>query len=511
MESITDLLKLHLFAAWRRRWWALGIAWVACLAGWAAVYNLPNKYEVTARLHVDTDAVLVPLLRGLAVDSATASQAELMQRTLLSHTNLQKLVAISYPKIANGPESQKERLSQWLATAIKISSVGRNLFTVTFRDSDPQVAYDVVTAALKIFIDNQTEAAHADMESAQRFLREQIAIYETQLSEAERRRADFRTRYFDILPGEGHSPSRLDIARETLAKLKADNADNNLRLATLKRQLAEIPQFLPSGANLSFIANGTLTSLSPAQQQLFDAQKNLELLQLRLTKEHPDVIAAKRLVELLRNSGSGGTTGSAPAGREISNPVYEQVRLQIVDRETTQAATAARIATAETEAARLEKLAREEPGVEADYARLDRDYSVLQKNYNELAARLEQARIAQAASTTTDNQIHIIDPPQEPQVPVAPRRLLLITGVLIGGLGAGIAAIIILEQLDRSFGSLLRLRRMGMPVLGAVSRINPGTRWELGRHVTAFVLGTGLLLVVYGGLMIHAHGISPGV
>ncbi|MFZ2006005.1 MAG: XrtA system polysaccharide chain length determinant [Stellaceae bacterium] len=509
MESFTDLMALHLFAAWRRRWWALGIAWIVCLLGWAVVYKLPNQYEVTARLHVDTDAVLVPLLRGLAVDSAIASQAELMQRTLLSHTNLQKLVTISYPKIASGPESQQERLSQWLATAIKISSVGRDLFIVSFRDSNPKVAYDVVTAALKIFIDNQTDAAHADMESAQRFLREQIAIYETQLSEAERRRADFRTRYFDILPGEGHSPSRLDVARETLAKLKTDDADNSLRLATLKRQLAEIPQFLPGGAALNF-AGGALTSLSPAQQQLFDAQKNLELLQLRLTDNHPDVIAAKRLLNLLRNSETG-SAGSTPAGGAISNPVYEQVRLQIVDRETTQASTAARITTAEREADRLEKLAREEPGVEADYARLDRDYSVLQKNYNELAARLEQARIAQAASTTTDNQVHIIDPPQEPNVPVAPKRLLLISGVLIFGLATGIAAIVVFEQLDRSFGSLLRLRRLGMPVIGAISRINRGTPWDLGRRATMFVLGVGLLLIVYGGLMIRAGGISSGV
>ncbi len=510
MESIADLIKLHLFAAWRRRWWALGIAWIICLVGWVVVYQLPNTYEVTARLHVDTDAVLVPLLRGLAVDSATASQAELMQRTLLSRTNLQKLVAISYPKIAAGSEAEKERLYQWLAIAIKISSVGRNLFTVTFRDSDPKVAYDVVGGALKIFIDNQADAAQADMQSAQRFLHEQIAIYETQLSEAERRRADFRTRYFDILPGEGHSPSRLDVARETLAKLKADDSDNSLRLATLKRQLSEIPQFLPAAGGLNITASGTVSSLGPAQQQLFDAQKNLELLQLRLTDDHPDVIAAKRLLSLLRKSG-GEAPGSALVAGEISNPVYQQVRLQIVDRETTQASTAGRITIAEREAVRLEKLAREEPGVEADYARLDRDYSVLQKNYNELAARLEQARIAKAASTTTDNQVRVIDPPQEPQVPVAPKRLLLISSVLLLGLAAGTGTIVVLEQLDRSFGSLLRLRRVGVPVLGAISRIGRRTRWELGLRATTFALGTVLLLIVYGGLMIRASGISVGV
>src|SRR6185437_3243541 len=112
-----------------------------------------------------------------------------------------KLLAMSYPQVADGPEPERERLSQRLALAIQISSVGQHLFTLTFRDSDPQVAYAVVKAALTIFVDNQADAARSDMDTAKRFLREQIANYEAQLSEAEKRRADFRTRYFDILPG----------------------------------------------------------------------------------------------------------------------------------------------------------------------------------------------------------------------------------------------------------------------------------------------------------------------
>ena len=68
-SSILDLIKVHGLAAWRRKWYALAAAWGVCIIGWLVVDRIPYQYEVSARLHVDTDAVLVPLLRGLAVDT----------------------------------------------------------------------------------------------------------------------------------------------------------------------------------------------------------------------------------------------------------------------------------------------------------------------------------------------------------------------------------------------------------------------------------------------------------
>jgi polysaccharide chain length determinant protein (PEP-CTERM system associated) len=478
-----------------------------CIAGWVALSRVPDQYEANVRLHVDTDALLVPLLRGLAVDTGTASQAELMQKTLLTRTNLAKLLKMSYPVVAEGPEAERERLSQRLALAIQITSSGQNLFTVTYRDSNPKTAYDVVKAAATIFVDNQADAARIDMSNAKRFLKEQIATYEAQLSDAEKRRADFRAQYFDILPGEGNAPSRLQMARDNLSKLEGDYADAELRLNAMKEQLKNIPQFLSVEGGVNIMSGGVVTTLSPAQQQLFDAERNLKVLQLRLTDRHPDVIAAKRLVQLLQSEAPG--TGPEPTGHSISNPVYEQVRLQIVDKETDLASLEAKIVVARASAERFDKLARDAPGVDAEYAQLDRDYTVIQRNYNELVARLEQARIADAASESTDNKIQIVDPPQLPQVPVAPKRPLLISAVLLAGIGAGIAVIVLFGQIDRSFNGLLSLRRrLDVPVLGVISYVSSGTHREVWLRSAWFAFAATVLFCVYGDLMIRAGGVN---
>ena len=509
MENLLDTIKAHILIAWRRRWYALATAWLVCGVGWTALSRVPDQYEANVRLHVDTDALLVPLLRGLAVDTGTASQAELMQKTLLTRTNLAKLLKMSYPAVAEGPEADRERLSQRLALAIQITSSGPNLFTVTYRDSDPKTAYGVVKAAATIFVDNQADAARIDMGNAKRFLKDQIATYEAQLSESEKRRADFRARYFDILPGEGNAPSRLQVAKDNLATLESNYADAKLRLDAMKEQLKNIPQFLSVAGGVNIMNGGVVTTLSPAQQQLFEAERNLKLLQLRLTDQHPDVIAAKRLVQLLRGEATGTGLGPEPTGHSISNPVYEQVRLQIVDKETDLASLEAKIAVAHASADRLDKLARDAPGVDAEYARLDRDYIIIQKNYNELVARLEQARIADAASESTDNKIQIVDPPQLPRVPVAPKRPLLISGVLLAGIGAGIAVIVLFGQIDRSFNGLHSLRRrLDVPVLGVISYVSNGTYRNVWLHSARFALAAAVLFVVYGDLMMRASGVN---
>ena len=90
-------------------------------------------------------------------------------------------------------------------------------------------------------------------------------------------------------------------------------------------------------------------------------------------------------------------------------------------------------------------------------------------------ARREAAQIANSADTKTEKiQFRIVDPPQIPTVPAAPNRPMLVSIVLLFGLGAGLAAPMAVAQLDRSFATLGQLRNLGIPILGSVSRLSLG-------------------------------------
>jgi len=65
-EVIQQLLSL-LRGIWHRRWIGLAVAWLVAVIGIAVVYRIPERYEASARVYVDTESLLRPLLAGLAI------------------------------------------------------------------------------------------------------------------------------------------------------------------------------------------------------------------------------------------------------------------------------------------------------------------------------------------------------------------------------------------------------------------------------------------------------------
>src|SRR5580658_9581908 len=119
MDDLRSLLQRFSFSIWRKRWIALGIAWVLCLGGWFAVASIPNQYEASARVYVDADAVLTPLLRGISLDTTPINQLDLLQHTVLSRPNLEKLISKTDLELTIGGPSDLERTVFSLAENIK--------------------------------------------------------------------------------------------------------------------------------------------------------------------------------------------------------------------------------------------------------------------------------------------------------------------------------------------------------------------------------------------------------
>ncbi|HEV2172335.1 MAG TPA: hypothetical protein VGR71_02155, partial [Nitrospira sp.] len=193
----------------------------------------------------------------------------------------------------------------------------------------------------------------------------------------------------------------------------------------------------------------------------------------------------------------------------LPNPLYERVRVQLIDAEATVQSLTSRLATARADLARMEDLARAAPHVAAEYENLDRDYSILKKNYEEFLARRETSNITAAADTGADKvRLRIIDPPQVPTIPAAPNRMMLITLVLLGGLGSAGAVAVPLSRVDRSVGDIGHLRDLGFPVLGGISKIGGKEARSVGYgpqlRIAVMII---FLFMAYGGLAGHVSNI----
>jgi uncharacterized protein involved in exopolysaccharide biosynthesis len=242
-------------------------------------------------------------------------------------------------------------------------------------------------------------------------------------------------------------------------------------------------------------------------------------LRLKYTENNPDVIAQRNLVASIR-SGAVGPDPTRPAAaaapatpartRTASNPIYEQLKVRLVENDAVIASLQRQINDALKERDRLQDIARGAPGLQAEYLNLNRDYDVIRKNYDDLSARRESMKISTAADAEGDKvKIQVIDPPTVPQTPVAPKRILLVTGVLGAGLAAGAALAFLLVQMDQSFHSLEDLREMGFPVVGGVSMLAASVPFSRRLFaVISFSMALAVPAIVYGGLMIRL--LRPG-
>ena len=458
------------------------------MLGWAGVQMIPSQYESNARVYADADAILGLLLRGLAVDSTPAGQVEVLQRTLLSRPNLEKVMARTDLGLRVDDEVERDQMLQGLAKSIRITTQTRNLFTIDYRDHNPRVARDVVQATLNLFIEAATANDRQQMESARSFVAQQIAAYETQLRQAEARRAEFQARFLDILPNDAlGGQSRLEAARARLIEMQGELQDSKMRRDITQNQIDATP------ANLAEGAGG-------GNPRLAEAERALRELRLRLTDQHPDVIAMRGAVAEARSGGGGGGARAAPR----SNPIMEQLRVRLIDVNAQIASLERQERVGIAEVERLDAIARSAPEVQAQAMNLNRDYAVLRRNYEELLARRESVQIAGAARTNSDRvRLEVVDPPTVPTAPIAPPRILLFSGVLLAGIGAGVVTALALSRFDRSFYTLADLRALGLPVLGAISA--PAVPRRYGAAL-GFAACFGLLFVGYAAVVTGLPG-----
>jgi polysaccharide chain length determinant protein (PEP-CTERM system associated) len=514
MSDLQQQLRTLLRQLWRKRWLIVPTAWVIAIAGWAIVMALPNRYESQARIYVDADTLLSPLLRGISVEGNVTQQVDIMQRTLLSRPNVEKLIRLADLDLSVNTSPQREALIAELTKGVQLRVQGRNLFTLAYQDKDAARAQRIVQSLLTIFVETNVGNNRADIDKARSFLDQQIGDYERQLRTAEARLATFKQSNIGVLGSTGTYNERLEAARLRLTELKAEMEDALSRREAMRRELAGIPQFVQvdaPGTMVSMTGERLSPALQSLQSRIDDAEKQLDALQQRYTEQHPDVVTMKRTLASLREQYAQKsaeekrtpTGGGRPSKTSIPNTLYEQIKLKLVDLETTYDAIRRRYDNTTEELRRLEGLANQAPRIEAEFQNLNRDYGAIKKSYEELVSRRESAKITDAVETRGEKlQFRIVDPPTLPTTPSAPPRLILASAVLGIALAAGAGIAFVLSRFDDSFDSVAALKAaIALPVIGTVtSLLTAADRRRRLFDAGAFVASLAVLVMVYGCL-----------
>ena len=510
MHEVIDQILSYVKAAWGYRWYAVGTAWVVAIGGWIFVYKTPDRYEATARVFVDTQSVLRPLLAGLTVQPNVDQMVQMMSRTLISRPNLEKVIRMADLDIKLKTNEDREELIARLNKNLQIRAAGReNLYTIGYGDQNPAEAKRVVQALLTIFVEGSLGDKRKDSDSARRFLDEQIKAYNDKLVAAENAFTEFKRKNVGLMGGRGGQDyyGRLSEAQAAVnqAELELKEAEN--ARDALKKQLSGDLEAPPSLLEQS--GSGSAEPSHPEiDARIAALEQKLDALRLNYTDRHPDIVGIQRIITQLKEQKKvdakqqKGVSSAAQAQR--LNPMQQQLSISLASAEASVASMKARVAEYRKRLDGLKAAVNAQPQVEAEYVQLTRDYEVTKANYERLLSRREQAQMSgEMESNASVMDFRVIDPPTVPSTPNAPNRRLLMSMVMLFAIGAGIGVAFLLSQIRPTFNDEKKLREIsGLPVFGTVAMAwTDVQRSKRRKGLVALLLSFLSLLSAYGTIM----------
>ncbi|WP_157264940.1 XrtA system polysaccharide chain length determinant [Azohydromonas aeria] len=479
MEELLQQLLGFLRGMWRFRWHGLVVAWAVMVIGAVVVWRLPDRYEASARIYVDTQSILRPLMSGMAVQPNVDQQLQMLSRTLISRPNVEKLIHMANLDLKNGSATEQEKLIEDLTGKLAIKSVGRdNFYQLTYMDSDPEKARRVIQSLVSIFVESSLGASRKDTNSAKLFLDEQIKSYRTKLEEAEARLKEFRLRNLDLQVSEGRdSAARMNAASTQLEQAKLELREAEMaRDAARAQLLGSKPQ--ASSSSSSAAPGAELVATPEIDARLESQRRNLDALLQRFTDQHPEVQSTRRLLKELEEqkrievNEKRQSATATPLTVISSNASLAQQELSrvLATAEVQVASLRARVAEYSARYAQAREQMKTAPQLEAEAVQLNRDYEIHKKNYEGLVSRRESANMSGQLEDAGVAEFRLIDPPRVPSKPSAPNRLLLLAAAFAAAVAAGLASALAFSQLRPVFYRGTELRnKLDLPLLGVVS------------------------------------------
>ncbi|MGQ5522114.1 XrtA system polysaccharide chain length determinant [Chitinimonas sp. PSY-7] len=503
-DLIRQVIKV-LRDMWTRRWLGLAIAWIVGIISVAVLLKMPDKYEASARIFVDTQSILKPLMSGLAVEPDVDQQISILSRTLISRPNVEKLVRMADLDLKIKTKDAQEELIDDLMKSLVIKSTSRdNLYTLSYRDTKPDQAKRVVQSLVSIFVESSLGGKREDSDTAKKFIDDQIRVYEKKLEDAENRLKEFKLRNFGVQSSDGKDyfgrVSEVGTALE-LAKLELRAAENSRD--ALKRQISGEDAVLLPDAPQSTVG----ISIPEIDGRIEVMQKNLDAMLQRFTDQHPDVVSTRRLLKDLEEQKKQEIANrrkdaqNNPTVSVNANPVYQQLKISLAESEANVASLRAKASEYQSRYNNLQASARLIPQVEAEFTQLNRDYDINKKNYESLVARRESATISgEMEASASGLDFRLIDPPRVSPQPVAPNRLLLLPLTLLAALAAGVLASFLASQIRPVILDSRTLRELsGLPLLGTITLVaSDAAKRREKRSLYRFVAGFISLVGVYG-------------
>ncbi len=489
-----DLTKLHpidyLKILYRRRWYVIAVFLLVSIG--AVVYALrkPDVYRSQARIQVEAAPMpqdyVRPSIRTSPEEQIASIRSAVQSRSLLERM-IQDFQLFGY---GMGEDFSMEAAVRGVSNNIEITTSSRDTFNVAFHASNPQLAQSFTRRMVETLIQSSTSARRSKAVETDQFLEDQLRRTAEKLAEQEEKIKQFKMAHFGRLPDQFDANMRtlnqLDVQLASVENAIGQLHDRRKMAETMARNQQQMmlmtQQLMNSSPDLSDSGID-----QPRTDPVLEAkERELEALLLKYTPQYPDVVRLTREIEYLKQKAAreaesasaaegGGDEAILPSGIDDfaglppgagPDPEIESIENDIRRQEKEKAAILRQIQSVQ---ARL-NLA---PALEQELTVLNREYSTLKSQYDNLQSKKFQSQMTTNLETDRSSDTYrVIDEASLPEKPIFPDRIQIIGLGLVAALAAGVGAAIGRELLDTTLASEEEVTALlKIPVLATISEV----------------------------------------
>jgi polysaccharide chain length determinant protein (PEP-CTERM system associated) len=490
MEDYTGILK-------RRFWLILALAVALLGVGLGVSYVIPPQYLSQTLVLIEQQKVPTDYVTPVVTEDLGGRLASIREQ-ILSRSRIQPIIE-RFNLFAGGQNTMDDRV-EMTQKAIGVKPIpagqasrGMPGFYITFKAQDAHTAQQVCGEITSLFVSANLSAREQSAEGTTEFLKQQLADAKRNLDDQDAKFAAFQEKYFGKLPEQEPSnantlqalTSQLDASTQALNRMQQEEA---LIETMISQQTHDLQSTEPAA----------VAAEDERRKELKTLKDQRQAMESFYTPDHPDMVAINRRIADLEaqiaHDSAKPATAPAGAATEVNRadpPELQRLKLQL-------RAVQQSIADAKQEQARLGQKIRDyesriesTPKVEEEYKEITRDHETALAFYNSLLRKMNESSMATALEQRQQGeQFTVIDPPNLPDAPTFPNRLIFAGGGFAGGLFLGLLIAGLLEYRDTSVRNERDIWAFTkMPTLAIISHVaglpepTPTRRWKLFSRV----------------------------
>jgi polysaccharide biosynthesis transport protein len=561
-EKVSIDMREKFLSYWRQRAIFVIVAGLAAVVALAIALLLPPTYRAMGTILIEQQEIPQDMVRSV-ITSFADQRVQVISQRVMTTQNLLSLIERYglYPEIRQ--KEPREVLLQRFRNDIGMQMISADVidprsgrptqatiaFAVSYQNRSPELALKVANELTSLYLSENLTSRTQLSEQTSTFFTEQSTREATRIAELDKDLAAFKEKHHDELP----ELAQLNVTSMERTEMELRDAENRLssldsqrvlleaqlaqispntqvftdsgqrvfgpedRLKTLKSQLASYkaryapghPDIMSTQREVDGLEKEVKAEDQTAERlrQLSEAKSQLAAAKDKYSDDHPDVMRLKRSVDSLEESvakeADVGTKRTEAA--HADNPVYIQVKGQLDSVAVERVNAIKKRDDLHAKLEQYEKRMAESPEVERQYRTMARDLESAQSKYQEILSKQTEAQVSANLETEKKGErFTLIEPPQPPEKPIKPNRMLILIAGLFIAIAAGVGAAIARDSLDASVrgpGDIHLMLRV--PALASIPIIVTAADRVRRRRLVGFSWGGSIAVVALAALTLH--------